>query len=101
MKKYQALMTEAKAKLPVIYHSTLTSAIAAAEKYAKESGYTLDAEELATRIGLGPAKPSKGKTNRYTLSLYKDGKKVKQGLSAQVYNRGVSGNTFELNAYIS
>lgn len=102
MKKYKQLMNEARAQQFQVYHPSLTSAIQAVEKYAKDQGYTLDDEQMAMRVGLGPAKPKAGKTTRYQLSVYdKDGNEIKKKLNAQVYNRGVDGNTYELNVYIS
>ena len=86
-----------------VYHSTYTSAINAAEAYAKKQGYDLDPEELATEIGMGPGKPKGGKTVKHTLSLFKNGKPIKgkKRLQIQVYDRGQSGNNYELNCYIS
>jgi hypothetical protein len=84
-----------------LYHDTYTSAVYAALAYATENGYEHDPEEAASEIGMGPRKPSKGKTNSITLPLYKKDKVQKKALHFQVYNRGVSRNTYELNAYIS
>ncbi len=87
----------------IIYHDSYTSAIQSAELYANNQGYTLDAEEMADKIGLGPKRPSKGKTNKFTLDLYKNGKMInnKFKFHFQVYNRGTSSNTYELNCYIA
>ncbi len=84
-----------------LYHDTLTSAVNAAISQAESKGYSLDDDDTFTQIGAGPAKPSKGKTNRYSLKLFKGDKQVKEHLHIQVYNRGTDRNTFELNAYIS
>lgn len=83
-----------------IYHNTLTSAIQTAEQWAEKQGYTIDKEEMGEKIGLGPAKPKRGDTNKYTISLYKNDKLQKKALQIQVYNRGTSSNEFELNMYI-
>ena len=84
-----------------IYHNSFTLAIQAAEKVATDAGYTVDKEEWAQEIGLGKPKPSKGDTNKYSLSLFKNDKEQKKKLHIQVYNRGTTSNEFELNCYIS
>lgn len=90
-----------------IYHSSYTSAVQEIEKFVKNNGYTFgetqeDADnQLFDVIGSGPPKPSKGKTNKINLELWKGNKKQRKLLHAQVYNRGTSGKTFELNMYIS
>jgi len=52
-------------------------------------------------IGLGPAKPTEGNTNRYTVRILKDGVAQRKHVHIQVYNRGTTVNTFELNCYVS
>lgn len=89
-----------------IYHSSYTSAVQEIKKFAKNHGYTFgetkeDADnQLFDVIGTGPSKPSPGKTNKINLEIWKGKKKQKKELHAQVYNRGVSNKTFELNMYI-
>jgi hypothetical protein len=87
----------------VLYHDTYTSAVQEVERWAKQRGYTLDPEEMADEIGLGPGKPKKGKTVSHHLTLYKNGQPIKgkNKLHFQVYNRGTNNNTYELNAYIA
>ena len=97
--KYTECINEKKNDYP-IYHNTYTSAIQAAEKYVTDKGYELDSEEMANDIGLGPAKPKEGKTNKFSLTLTKNGKKQKKALQIQIYNRGTTGNEYELNIYI-
>lgn len=80
-----------------VYHDTLTSAVQEMEKWATKKKFELDKEELAEKIGLGPAKPKDGKTNKYNLTLYKNGKAQKKMLQMQVYGMG---NKYELNMYI-
>jgi hypothetical protein len=102
------------AKFPV-YHKTYTSAINSALDWVEKMGYEYDKEETAREIGMGPRKPSEGKTNRFSISLTKKGKPVKQHLQIQVYNMGTfkrnsdgsktrsmwgGQNEFELNCYI-
>lgn len=84
-----------------VYHDTYSLAIEEAEEYTTKQGYVLDKEEMSEKIGLGPAKPQSGKTNKFSLTLTKDGKEQKKMLHLQIYNRGTSSNTFELNCYIS
>lgn len=80
-----------------VYHKTYTSAIQAALDYAKKEGYDYDEEETAREIGMGPRKPSEGKTNKFHLSLTKNFKPQKKMLHIQVYGMK---NSYELNAYI-
>lgn len=84
-----------------VYHNSYSSAIQAAEDYAKKQGYDIDPEEMADKVGLGPAKPKPGKTNKFTITLTKNGKEQKKALQIQVYNRETKGNEFELNTYIA
>jgi hypothetical protein len=80
-----------------VYHKTYTSAIQAGLDYAKKEGYDYDEEEAAREIGMGPRKPSEGKTNKFHLSLKKNFKEQKKMLHIQVYGMK---NSYELNAYI-
>lgn len=99
--KFEQYLTEKKGGYE-IYHSSFTSAIQESERYAESQGYTLDKEEWATDIGMGPAKPQPGKTNKYSLSLFKNDKKQRKYLNIQVYNRGNEiHKNFELNVYIA
>ena len=81
-----------------VYHKTYTSAIQTALEYAKKAGYDFDEEETSTKIGLGPKKPSEGKTNRFIISLTKGGKPQRKALAIQVYGMR---SAYELNVYIS
>ena len=81
-----------------IYHNTFSSAVQTAADYAKNFGYTLNDDEWFTKIGNGPKKPSEGETNRYSLTLYKDGKEQRKMLHIQIYGMR---NKYELNAYIN
>jgi hypothetical protein len=109
----KSLLSES--KYPV-YHKSYTSAINTALEYAEKQGYEYDPEETASVIGLGPKKPSAGKTNRFTISLTKGGKPQRKALHIQVYNMGTfkrntdgsqtrsmwgGSNEYELNTYIS
>ena len=80
------------------YHDSYTSAISAAKAYAEKKGYEINDEESFRKIGTGPKKPDEGKTNRFSLELFKDGKVQKKQLHIQVYGMK---SKYELNAYIS
>jgi hypothetical protein len=89
-------MGEAKSDYEV-YHKSYTSAIEAARAYAEKKGYEINNDDAFTKIGMGPRKPSEGKTNRFDIELSKDGKVQKKKLQIQVYGMK---NSYELNAYI-
>ncbi len=82
-----------------IYHRSYTSAVQEIENYAKKRGYELSEDEMFDSIGSGPRKPQEGVTNKFTLTLYKNGNPQKKALHAQIYGRGTEG--YELNQYIS
>jgi hypothetical protein len=89
-------VNEAKAPYEV-YHKSYTSAIEAAREYAEKKGFEIDNDDAFRKIGVGPRKPSEGKTNRFDIELSKDGKVQKKKLQIQVYGMK---NSYELNAYI-
>ncbi len=108
-------ITEAKADYQV-YHKTYSAAIATAKAYAEKKGYEVDDDDSFNKIGMGPRKPSAGKTNRFSIELTKGGKPQKKMLHIQVYNMGTfkrdkdgslvrsmwgGQNEYELNAYIN
>ena len=98
MKTYAQLIESIKGSYQ-IKHKTYSSAMQHALKKTQESGYEVDEEEYDSKVALGPKKPSAGKTNRFTLSLTKDGKPQKKALHVQVYNADDA--FYELNMYIS
>ena len=81
-----------------IYHKDFSSAVQHAIKQVEKKGYTVDDDEWDRKVALGPRKPSKGKTNIYTIALLKDGKETKRNLQMQVY---YDEGRYELNMYIS
>jgi hypothetical protein len=89
-------VTEAKAPYEV-YHKSYTSAIEAAREYAEKKGFEIDNDDSFRKIGMGPRKPSEGKTNSFSIQLSKDGKLQRKQLHIQVYGMK---NSYELNAYI-
>lgn len=99
MIKYKQFLAEARGTYEV-YHDSLSGAVEEMENYVTKSGYELDKEEMFDVVGMGPKKPSGGQTNRYTATLYKNGKVQRKAVHFQVYNRETKRNTFELNVYI-
>ena len=100
MIKLKDILNEAKEPHKV-YHPSYSSAVQEAEAYANKRGYEVDEDDWSFRVATGPKKPSKGKTNRFVISLTKKGKPNNSTSSMQVYNRGIDGNTYELNCYIN
>ena len=97
IKLYEQFLTEKKSAYEV-YHRSYTDAINTALEYAESQGYTYDKEEIAIKIGMGPKRPGDGFTNRFTITLYKDGKEQKKDLQISVYGMG---SKYELNVYIA
>lgn len=83
-----------------LYHDSYTSAVNTALKYAESLGYKTDPEEAADKIGLGPKKPSVGKTNTIRLRVYKNGNLEKnKRLTMAIY--GMEGGKYELTCYVA
>jgi hypothetical protein len=115
MNPIKEAVSEAKSDYAV-YHKTYTSAINTAREYAEKKGYEIDDDDAFRQIGMGPRKPSDGKTNRFSIELTKNGKPQKKMLHIQVYGMGTykrnpdgsktrsmwgGQNEYELNAYIN
>jgi hypothetical protein len=81
-----------------VYHNSYTSAINTALDYVESRGYTYDETDTHSIIGLGPKKPSPGKTNRLTIPIYKNGKEHRAGFHIQVYR--MDSSRYELNCYV-
>jgi len=94
--KISKIVTEAKSDYQVVHHS-YSDAISAVVKFIKKNGYTYSEDEFFNTVSTGPRKPSDGKTNRFSIRLYKNDKEQKKGLHFQV--TGI-GNKYELNMYI-
>jgi hypothetical protein len=77
-----------------LYHKDFSSAMQHAYKFAKSKGYTVDPKEIDDKVATGPSKPSKGKTNSYSLGTNK-----KQKVQIQVAN--LDNKKYELNIYFS
>jgi len=80
-----------------VYHKSYTEAIQTAKEYALKRGYMVDDDDSFRKIGMGPKRPSEGKTNKMSVELTKGGKPAKQQLHIQVYGMK---NGYELNCYI-
>jgi len=79
-----------------LYHKTYSGALAAAYDHAKKKGYTVDRNDIDSKVAMGPKKPSNGKSNRFTLNLVGEKKKM---LAVQVTN--LDNKRYELNFYIT
>ena len=76
-----------------LYHSTFSGAMQHAYAFAKKKGYTVDKDDIDSKVASGPKKPSSGKTNKYILGTNK-----KQNVHIQVAN--LDNKRYELNMYI-
>ena len=81
-----------------INHKTFSSAVQHALEMVKKRGFEVDDDEWDRKVAMGPRKPGKGKTNRYTIALTKGGKPTRKNLQMQVY---YDEGRYELNMYIS
>ena len=73
------------------------TAVQEAIAVAKKQGYDVDEDDWSDKVATGPKKPSKDKTNRYSIKLTKNGKPTRKFLQIQVYNMGAK---YELNCYV-
>ena len=84
-----------------IYHDSMSAAFTEVENELAKKGMAIEAESRWNDVATGPAKPGRGKTNRYNLALTdKNGKTIKKRVQVQIYNRETSTKTFELNMYV-
>lgn len=81
------------------YHKTMSGALQHAYDVAEKQGYEVDPDDIDRKVAMGPKKPSKGKTNSYSLGLIKGGKPQRKALQIQVTN--LDDVRYELNMYIS
>jgi hypothetical protein len=88
---------ETSSKYPV-YNKLYSDAITSVVKFIKDNGYTYNEDEFFNDITTGPKKPSEGKTNKFNIQMYKDGKETKKYCHIQVYGMK---DKYELNMYIS
>ena len=80
-----------------LHHNTFSGAVQEAIAVAKKQGYDVDEDDWSNKVATGPKKPSKDKTNRYSIKLLKGGKTTRKFLQIQVYNMG---SKYELNCYV-
>lgn len=80
-----------------VRHNSYSSAVNEIEKFAEKRGYSLKEDEVWNQISIGPAKPKDGDTNKFHLTILKDGKEQKKNLQVQI--TGVD-EKYELNMYI-
>ena len=80
-----------------VLHNTFSAAVQEAIAVAKKQGYDVDEDDWSNKVATGPKKPSKDKTNRYSIKLEKGGKPTRKFLQIQVYNMG---SKYELNCYV-
>ena len=80
-----------------VYHKSYTEAIQTAKEYALKKGYMVD-DDSFRKIGMGPRKPSEGKSVRVSVELTKGDKPTKKQLHIQVYGMK---NGYELNCYVN
>ena len=87
----------------VLYHKSFTAAAQEAQKVAEKQGYEIDEDSWTTEVTFNGkytrARPSVGKSNRFTIDLLKNDKPQRKQLQFQVY--GMEGGKFELNAYVA
>ena len=89
------------AKSYEIYHRSFSDAVEEVIQFLKSKGYTMSDDDIWDNISTGPKKPSKGKTNKYSIPLLKGDKETKKVVQFQVYGLDGKGNDhFELNMYI-
>jgi hypothetical protein len=81
-----------------IKHKSFSSAIQHAVEVAMKKGYEVDADDYDQKVAMGPKKPSKGKTNSYSIKLTKNGKEQRKALQVQIAN--LDNKFYELNMYI-
>lgn len=78
-----------------LYHPTYSAAVQEALKWAQRKGFKVNEDDYFNKVSTGPRKPTPGKTVSHSLALENNKKKM---LHLQVYN---TGNSFELNCYVS
>ena len=81
-----------------IKHKSFSSAIQHAVEVAMKKGYEVDPDDYDQKVAMGPKKPSKGKTNSYSIKLTKNGKEQRKALQVQIAN--LDNKFYELNMYI-
>lgn len=95
---YESLDEAKSASGYTINHKTFSSAVQHAKAQVEKQGYEIEDDEWDRKVAMGPRKPGRGKTNKYTIDLMKNGKETRRKLQMQVY---YDEGRYELNMYIS
>ena len=71
------------------YFKSFTQAVEFARKATEKRGFTIDEDDWQTQIAFGGkysrSRPSKGKTNSFTVGLLKNGKPQRKSLQISVF----------------
>ena len=85
------------------YFKSFTQAVEYARNATEKRGFTLDEDDWQTQIAFGGkytrSRPSKGKTNSFTVGLLKNGKPQRKSLQISVF--GMDSGSYELTHYIN
>ena len=85
------------------YFKSFTQAVEYARKATEKRGFTIDEDDWQTQIAFGGkysrSRPSKGKTNSFTVGLLKNGKPQRKSLQISVF--GMPSGNYELTQYIN
>ena len=85
------------------YFKSFTQAVEFARKATEKRGFTIDEDDWQTQIAFGGkysrSRPSKGKTNSFTVGLLKKGKPQRKSLQISVF--GMDSGSYELTHYIN
>ena len=85
------------------YFKSFTQAVEYARKVTEKRGFTIDEDDWQTQIAFGGkytrSRPSKGKTNSFTVGLLKNGKPQRKSLQISVF--GMPSGSYELTQYIN
>jgi len=85
------------------YFKSFTDAVEFARKATEKRGFTIDEDDWQTQIAFGGkysrSRPSKGKTNSFTVGLLKKGKPQRKSLQISVF--GMPSGSYELTHYIN
>ena len=85
------------------YFKSFTQAVEYARKVTEKRGFTIDEDDWQTQIAFGGkytrSRPSKGKTNSFTVGLLKNGKPQRKSLQISVF--GMDSGSYELTHYIN
>ena len=85
------------------YFKSFTQAVEYARKATDKRGFTIDEDDWQTQIAFGGkytrSRPSKGKTNSFTVGLLKNGKPQRKSLQISVF--GMDSGSYELTHYVN